>query len=183
MNAELMPTELGPEVSRSRLAPVRVSGRPPGGWWQSPAELLEDGVTVRTRYLTQRSYAPLPSSVGSARDFAVDTAQRWGLADLAEDVRLVVSELVGNACRHATSEEGNSSETPIVVQLRLLSEEKAIVCMIADNSDREPARVDAHHFTESGRGLALVAAFSTDWGWQRREKGGKVVWAVCGGQE
>src|SRR5699024_10049189 len=121
MNAELMPTELGPEVSRSRLAPVRVSGRPPRGWWQSPAELLEDGVTVRTRYLTQRSYAPLPSSVGSARDFAVDTAQRWGLADLAEDVRLVVSELVGNACRHATSEEGNSSATPIVVQRRWLA--------------------------------------------------------------
>src|SRR5699024_8086994 len=102
---------------------------------------------------------------------------------LAEDVRLVVSELVGNACRHATSEEENSSGTPIVVQLRFLSEEKAIVCMIADSSDREPARVDAHHFSESGRGLALVAAFSTDWGWQRREKGGKVVWAVCGGQE
>lgn len=181
MNAELMPTELGREVSRSRLAPVRVSGRPPGGWWQPPVELFEVGVIVRTRDLAHRSYAPLPSSVGSARDFAVNTARRWGLENVTEDVRLIVSELVGNACRHATSEKKSSSVAPIAVQLRLLPEKKAIVCMVADNSDREPARVEAHHFAESGRGLALVAAFSTDWGWQRREKGGKVVWAVCGG--
>lgn len=182
MNAELMPTELGHEASRThRLVPVRVSGCPPGGWWQPPGELFEVGVIVRTRHLAHRSYAPLPPSVSSARDFAVTTVRRWGLESLAEDVRLIVSELVGNACRHATSEEGNSSGEPIEVQLRLLPEKKAIVCMVADNSDREPARVEAHHFAESGRGLALVAAFSTDWGWDRREKGGKVVWAVCGG--
>lgn len=181
MNAELMPRELGHEASRSRLGPVRASGRPPIDWWQPPVELLEAGAAARTHDLAHRSYAPLPCSVSAARDFAASVAQQWGLGDLADDVRLVVSELVGNSCRHATPDEGGLGAAPIAVQLRLLPEEKAIVCMVADDSDREPARVEAHHFAESGRGLALVAAFSTDWGWRRSDRGGKVVWAVCGG--
>ena len=42
-----------------------------------------------------------PKRSRAARDFAVATVQRWGAAECADDVAIVVSELVTNALRHA----------------------------------------------------------------------------------
>src|ERR1035438_1702608 len=39
----------------------------------------------------------------AARHFAVVALHRWGIADLADDVALVVTELAANAIRHAQS--------------------------------------------------------------------------------
>ncbi|WP_316043456.1 hypothetical protein [Actinomadura sp. CNU-125] len=45
--------------------------------------------------------APDPESVTDARHFALSRLDEWGLSDLADDVGLVVSELVTNALRHS----------------------------------------------------------------------------------
>ena len=50
--------------------------------------------------------APCPESVGEARRFTRETLQRWGLAELFDDVALVASELVTNALRHGVGAEG-----------------------------------------------------------------------------
>ncbi|MFV2177199.1 ATP-binding protein [Actinomadura sp. LOL_016] len=44
--------------------------------------------------------APDPEYVAEARHFALSRLDEWGLADLSDDVGLVVSELVTNALRH-----------------------------------------------------------------------------------
>ena len=97
----------------------------------------------------------------------------------SENLRLVISELVGNACRHAVT--GASPErTRVTLQLKPLPADGSVVCMVADPSSRGPVQVDAHHFAESGRGLGLIAAFSREWGWNPLDGHGKVVWAICG---
>ncbi|MEV5824348.1 ATP-binding protein [Spirillospora sp. NPDC052242] len=45
--------------------------------------------------------APDPESVTEARHFTLSRLDEWGLSDLADDVGLVVSELVTNALRHS----------------------------------------------------------------------------------
>lgn len=114
------------------------------------------------------------TAAGHARDFSVSVLARWGLAQLCEDVRLVVSELVTNAWRHA-SERGHSGED---IELRLLRGRSAVVCQVSDSSSREPELARVDETAESGRGLHLVDRFSADWGWEHRDGHGKVVWAA-----
>lgn len=114
------------------------------------------------------------AAAGHARDFSVSVLARWGLAQLCEDVRLVVSELVTNAWRHA-SEKGHTGEQ---IELRLLRGRSAVVCQVSDSSSRAPALTRVDESAESGRGLHLVERFSQDWGWEHRDGRGKTVWAA-----
>jgi hypothetical protein len=63
------------------------------------------------------------------------------------------------------------------VALRLLATNSTLVIEAWDQSplDLEPSRPDAD--AECGRGLTVVAALSTRWGWQRTGHRHKVVWA------
>lgn len=182
MNAELMPSATAPEASPSRPSAVRVPDRRLFGWWDQPSGRLEIGGRSRTHDLAARSLDSTARSVGHARQFVAAAARGWGLAALEEDLRLIVSELVGNACRHAVPADADPARSPVVLQVRLLRDRGAVVCMVADTSDAAPTPVDAHQFAECGRGLGLVAAFGTEWGWSPI-RGGKVVWVVCGGPE
>ncbi|QVQ54456.1 ATP-binding protein [Spiractinospora alimapuensis] len=114
------------------------------------------------------------TAAGHARDFSVSVLARWGLAQLCEDVRLVVSELVTNAWRHA-SDKGHADEQ---IELRLFRGRSAVVCQVSDSSSREPALARVDETAESGRGLHLVERFSQEWGWEHRDGRGKVVWAA-----
>ncbi|WP_017607127.1 ATP-binding protein [Nocardiopsis xinjiangensis] len=183
MNAELMPSATAPEASPSRPSAVRVPDRRLSGWWDPPSGRLDIGGRTRTQDLAARSLDSTARSVGHAREFAADAARGWGMAALEEDLRLIVSELVGNACRHAVPTGADPARSPLVLQLRLLRGQGAVVCMVADSSDSAPTPVDAHQFAECGRGLGLVAAFGTEWGWSPVRGGGKVVWVICGGPE
>ncbi|MBE3001141.1 ATP-binding protein [Nocardiopsis sp. HNM0947] len=178
MNAELMPSETGPEASPSRPSPVRDPDSRLSGWWDPPSGRLGIGGTSRTPELAARSLDSTARSVGHAREFAADAARGWGLAGLEEDLRLVVSELVGNACRHAVPEGADPARSPVLVQLRRVGAD-SVVCMVADDADTAPQQVDAHQFAECGRGLGLVAAFGAEWGWSPINGGGKVVWVLC----
>jgi len=86
-----------------------------------------------------------------------------GSGSLANDVKLAASELVTNVVRH--TDKGGSIHAWGGNPLRL---------EVHDTSPVLPARVDRP--TNSGRGLRIVDAVSSDWG-ARTTPNGKMVWA------
>ncbi|UYQ60347.1 ATP-binding protein [Streptomyces peucetius] len=117
-----------------------------------------------------------PQSAGRARKFAVHTLREWALQSVAEDVELVVSELVGNAVRHALP-----SARPVPdhqpVRLTLLRYTRRLVCAVTDPSPAPPRLRDPGSETAGGRGLILVSALSDTWSWRPAPPRGKTVWA------
>jgi anti-sigma regulatory factor (Ser/Thr protein kinase) len=117
----------------------------------------------------------VPESVKEARDFAQDVLISWGLADMYDDVRLVISELVTNALRYA----GYSAEIHegVPIRVSLLRTGGRLTCAVTDPCDQIPMRREPDSISQSGRGLHLVEAFSDSWNWAPLSSHGKVVWA------
>ena len=138
--------------------------------------------TLQTDYLM---LAALPSAVGSARRYARRTLAGWGLDAMADDVEIIVSELITNAVK-AT---GSAEVRPI--WSRLYERVDAIyLCMsttagtnvlieVWDRAIMPPHEVDADADAEQGRGLKLVSALSVRWGTRWPTGGGKIVWCEC----
>ncbi|WP_285729795.1 ATP-binding protein [Nocardiopsis sp. ATB16-24] len=183
MNAELVSSDIASEVSWSRRSLTQASHTLLGGWWHEPLGRVALGGSARTPNAAGWAFASVPGSVREAREAAARALREWGRPDVMEDVRLIVSELVGNACRHARAETAEPGTERVVVQLRHLGMRGGVVCMVADSSEKAPVRMEAHHFAESGRGLGLVSAFSSEWGWKTLPGRGKIVWAICGGKD
>ena len=130
----------------------------------------------------------LPTAVASARAHARMVMVEWAMADVAEDVELVVSELVTNAIVASTDVDGRPKYGDTggglpVVHLRLCSDHERIVIGVWDQSPQAPEATRPGPDAESGRGLLLVEALSERWGWEHSPGwNGKVVWAelrVC----
>jgi anti-sigma regulatory factor (Ser/Thr protein kinase) len=115
-----------------------------------------------------------PQSAGAARRFATAALAEWRLAALADDVDLVISELITNALLHARGDRRVAAGAGI--RLDLEYDGKAVTCRVADGSALPPTPEQAGDTAESGRGLLLVDALSAAWGWSH-ESAGKVVWA------
>ena len=99
-------------------------------------------------------FAATPTAAGWARRHTADILARWGVPDLTDDCCLVVSELVGNAVRHAGS-DGAPALCRLV--LRLLVD--AVSVEVWDPSpDADVSVREVDELSESGRGLAIVAA-------------------------
>jgi len=118
-----------------------------------------------------------PKPVRAARDFAVATVQRWGAGECADDVAIVVSELVTNALRHAPPAPG---ETPRrrAVRLGLLQPGPCVLCAVADPGRTVPVAKEADVLAETGRGLHVVGALADLWGYTTPRHEGKAVWAM-----
>jgi anti-anti-sigma regulatory factor len=116
--------------------------------------------------LTER-LPPIPEAAGLARRLVSDACRQWGLARLVEPAEIIVTELVGNAVRHA--------EPPI--HLSLAQRGRYLHVSVRDGSPRMPRRLTIAEPADHGRGLLLVDAFSTAWGSALRADG-KVVWAT-----
>jgi hypothetical protein len=125
-----------------------------------------------------RSYlelAAMRTAPPCARMHAKARLVEWGLANLSDDAELIVSELTTNALMMS----GVRGDYPPVIRLWLLSDESRLAIVVWDGSLRPPALTNAPVAAEHGRGLRIVAAVSSDWGWFRRSDiGGKCVWAV-----
>ena len=125
-----------------------------------------------------RSYielGALSSAVPCARLHARHVLWEWGQKSLTGDAELVVSELATNA---VTAAQAIESVHP--VRLWLLSDNSRTLIMMGDASPHPPKRIDlAATDTDGGRGLLLVEALSSSWGWYTTRKAGitKVVWA------
>ncbi|MBB4777855.1 ATP-binding protein [Actinomadura livida] len=138
---------------------------------------------------------PDPESVTEARHFAVSRLAEWGVPELADDVGLVVSELVTNALRHSGGTSrgrpgdgvhragvyGDPADplgsAPSAIRLRIGHRAPWLLCGIMDASPAAPRRKEPDYIAETGRGLHLVESFSVRWGWRAIPQG-KVVWAL-----
>jgi anti-sigma regulatory factor (Ser/Thr protein kinase) len=91
----------------------------------------------------------------------------WRLGALLDPVLLTVSELVGNAVRHG--------RPPVGLSLR--RSERGVRVKVHDEAKTAPSTGAADESAESGRGLHLVEAMSTDTGVDQIDGDGKDVWA------
>lgn len=119
------------------------------------------------RRVTGARFANALVSLRPAREFARETCVAWDVADIGDDVALLVGELVTNAVVHTSS----------APRLRLELRRNLFSVAVHDDEPgevtvRDPGgRAEAH-------GLLLVAQIATAWGCSPAPDGGKVVWAT-----
>ena len=129
----------------------------------------------------QLTLAAHPSAVPWARRLADQALREWHLTGLSDTALLLVSELVTNAVRASARAAGAGAQPPgapgpgghIGLTLRRL--EESLVVQVWDASPALPVLREPAADADSGRGLLLVQALSSEWG-QEPAEGGKVVW-------
>ncbi|MCW2880207.1 MAG: putative anti-sigma regulatory factor, serine/threonine protein kinase [Sphaerisporangium sp.] len=119
---------------------------------------------------------PQADSVKTARDVTRATLREWGFPELGDDAALVVSELVTNAVRYACYSTRHFEDHPITLMLLRLSPH--VLLAVSDPSDEVPTPKEPDFVSEHGRGLHIVETYSTCWGWDALDEGGKAVWAL-----
>ncbi|MGW8063052.1 ATP-binding protein [Streptomyces ziwulingensis] len=117
-----------------------------------------------------------PASVAVARTYVVGTLTEWGLpadADLADTVRLIVSELATNAVQHTFGQSPT-----FTVDLALDRDERLRVG-VTDSHPRFPKRLPAAVQQDNGRGMVIVRWLTAECGGRLRvrptREGGKTV--------
>ncbi|MET7526884.1 MULTISPECIES: ATP-binding protein [Streptomyces] len=153
----------------------------PGDLGREP-EGTGDGADAPSAESVERQWRTLPlrqvsGIVPAARDFARQALHDWGWlpassADrraAAEDVLLVVSELVTNACLHAEGPE----------ELRIGCTPKVLRVEVLDGGAGQPAPRTPHRAGRpGGHGMFIVQRLCLDWGVLRVPgEPGKTVWA------
>ncbi|MFH9016293.1 ATP-binding protein [Streptomyces sp. NPDC017943] len=173
------PGDRGPE-------PSGASGTSEGG--EPAAGASVEGVAAPSgaaappggRQVRRLSFEGESGVVPLARDFTRQALYAWGWlpadsADqraAAEDVLLVVSELVTNACLHAEGPD----------QLHITCDNKVIRIEVSDRGTGQPAPRTPHRAGRpGGHGMFIVQRLCLDWGVVRTPGvAGKTVWAELG---
>ncbi len=115
------------------------------------------------------------SSPGSARAIVRDLLADQVSPEDVDTAVLVVSELVTNGVRHTD----DTAELELTVQ----ATGGVVHVEIRDHDPRPPISTRASAGAESGRGLSIVTALSSHWGWTPIQGNGKRIWCeiVCRG--
>jgi anti-sigma regulatory factor (Ser/Thr protein kinase) len=127
----------------------------------------------------------LPEFVRSARLHAKNLLGDWGMGALAGTAELLVSEMLTNAVRasaHIADQQRETGQAPGAQHMRLwlTSDTRSVLIQVWDADHHHPVRRDAGPEAEAGRGLLLIEALSTQWGFHVPDgRDGKIVWAVC----
>ncbi len=136
---------------------------------------------------------PLPGAVPCARLHTRLVLSEWGQAGLSDNVELIVSELMTNALRASTDPvegrpgyDADGRQQPL--GLRVASDRRQVLVEVWDGAMAPPVPGQVSHDGETGRGLLMVEAVSSRWGYyyparQPRgtapdERATKVVWAL-----
>jgi anti-sigma regulatory factor (Ser/Thr protein kinase) len=106
-------------------------------------------------------------SPAAARALAADVVADQQLETVADDLALVVSELVTNAIRYA--------QPPVEIEIE--TSDRAVTVAVADGSPGRPQPRDADEDAEGGRGLTLIDLVAAETG-VRPKPPGKTVWAA-----
>ncbi|GHI04590.1 ATP-binding protein [Streptomyces cellostaticus] len=114
---------------------------------------------------------PHPRSVRQARRFLQHCLSQWQLPAPVDSATLVVSELSTNALQHSRT----PGSGPVWLAIILYTEE--LICAVADPSPKPPRTQSLAPLSEAGRGLHVIAALSSSWGWSPSPPPGKIVWA------
>lgn len=111
-----------------------------------------------------------PSITAKCRALVRDTLGGWGLRGLADDVVLVVGELLANAVRYGVA--------PIEVALSVYP--GMLVGTVTDHGVELPHIRAVQPEDEHGRGLTIVDEIVDQWGIRLLPDGrGKYIWFVC----
>ncbi|WP_326550067.1 ATP-binding protein [Micromonospora sp. NBC_01813] len=116
-------------------------------------------------YLTPSSYSP-----GRARRLIDEACRSWQLGALVDEAMVIGSELVSNAVEHAGTELD-------ITTTRLAG---AIRISVRDRAPELPKPADRSvhgNLRGRGRGLAIIEALASDWGYAGLSDG-KAVWAA-----
>lgn len=110
--------------------------------------------------------------MSGVREFVRVVATRWGLDMLADELELLVSEVVTNALIHARSG----------VDVRMRKYDDRLRVDVRDNDPRPPipavilnVEESGNDEAESGRGLFIVDAIASAWGSSPTGRG-KTTW-------
>ncbi|MEU9334900.1 ATP-binding protein [Streptomyces sp. NPDC048290] len=142
-----------------------------------PAEAAPGTDHPTGRQMRRLSFEGQAGIVPMARDFARQALYAWGWlpaasADrraAAEDVLLVVSELVTNACLHAEGPD----------EMWIACDRKVIRIEVSDRGTGQPSPRTPHRAGRpGGHGMFIVQRLCLDWGVVRTPGlAGKTVWA------
>lgn len=114
-----------------------------------------------------------PAVVPGLRARVRATLAEWDRSQLADDVEVVVSELLANVVLHA----------PGPARVALVLESDGLLLEVSDSGAAMPAPRLASDGSTTGRGLGLVTSLSEAWGWSPSPDGpGKSVWCRFGAQ-
>ncbi|MCS0637897.1 ATP-binding protein [Streptomyces sp. LP05-1] len=179
------PSDLGPESSGSGAgggdgAPDPAATAAPTG---PSGDASAPAATATARQVRRLELGDASGIVPLARDFTRQALYDWGWlpaesADrraAAEDVLLVVSELVTNACLHAEGPE----------ELRVSLDAKVLRLEVTDRGPGQPAPRTPHRAGRpGGHGMFIVQRLCLDWGVTRADGApGKTVWAELAAPE
>jgi two-component sensor histidine kinase len=105
-----------------------------------------------------------PASVSAARSYVIGTLVEWGLpadTEVADTIRLIVSELATNAVQHTF---GQSPTFTVDIELE---RDEQLRIGVTDSHPRFPKRLPAAVQQDNGRGLVIIR-------WLTAECGGKL---------
>lgn len=128
-----------------------------------------------TRTFTRTGYLEVtadPASVPRARSYLRQILTQWQLAAIEDEAALLASELVTNAVTATTA-----STEQATIALYVMQRQRQLTLLVWDCGSGIPQRQAASEDDLDGRGLAIVEALSTQWGYYHARHGGKVVWA------
>ncbi|MGW1495213.1 ATP-binding protein [Streptomyces sp. NPDC002402] len=150
-------------------------------------ETFVPGEVEQFRALTL--FVESPDSVKAARDMARSAVLDWKLPHLVEDVRLVVSELVGNVVHHAVPDDclaHPGAARRLDVSIRKWP--KWLFIGVTDEDSSPPTLPTGEVFSpelvggfpeavlpDCGRGLRIVQGLADALWWSPEEAGGKTV--------
>ncbi|WP_181788000.1 ATP-binding protein [Streptomyces phytophilus] len=117
----------------------------------------------------KRRFARRARSVSRAREFVVGVLGAGVCGEVAEDIRLCVSELASNALRHTPP--GREFLVCVLPRHGVLRIE------VHDAGTGVPYLCAPTATDDRGRGLLLVGSLADDWGVSDRAGPGKAVWA------
>ncbi|AZQ32121.1 ATP-binding protein [Streptomyces cyaneochromogenes] len=129
---------------------------------------------ISTADFAARAFSGDPASLQTVRRFIRENLSAWGLNALAEDLMIVVNELAANAVQHALAGPGEADSKAWLGVARTGS---TVVCSVTDPSPTPPTRADPTPLADAGRGLLIVDALTSQWGYATTAPGGKTVWA------
>jgi serine/threonine-protein kinase RsbW len=112
-----------------------------------------------------------PTSASAVRrEIALDLDLHGVDEDTIDEITLIASELVGNAVRHADLNDKSELDVSWTV------DPDEVVVSVEDPSDKTPVRRNAAPDAPNGRGLTIIEALTSDWGYEFTPHG-KRVWA------
>ncbi|GAA3398201.1 ATP-binding protein [Streptomyces roseoviridis] len=118
-----------------------------------------------------------PASVATARRYVAEVLSSWGLGDgtdIADSVRLIVSELATNAVQHTF---GQSPTFTVDVSLE---RDELLRIGVTDSHPRWPQRLPAAVQQDNGRGMVIIRWLAAEAGGRLSvtptAEGGKTVW-------